>query len=355
MTKAPVLLLKQPKTLELVMAEMDADLQDDEALVEVCCVSLCGSDYKLYHGLYAGPNRYPLCFGHEWAGRVRAVGQGVVRLKVGDRVTGDCSIWCGSCERCAVDKNVCQSIEKYGITRDGFSRQFKVVPAKYLYRSSPQLGYKVLALAEPFAVAQHAISRVVSKKAFDEKVLIVGCGSIGIAIYLLLKHHLGCKEVEICDIDPARLSLFRKILKGEKAGVVIDKADQLPNVNSYQNIYASGKYALVFEAVGQYEALQYAVDVAQPQGTIVTLGMFSPGQLNFAKVVLKALSIVGSIGGTGAFEEVLGFFEKNQSLIEPLVTARFSYKDANEAFREGGWRGKNLKVQIHFDNDGGNK
>ena len=169
--------------------ESDLSPGKKEVLVEVNTVSLCGSDYRLFNGTYGGPSVYPILFGHEWSGKVAATGSGVTSVKKGNRVTGDCSCWCGDCPNCAGDKNLCYNIEKFGITKDGFSQQFAVVPEKYLYVAPSSISYEVLALSECFAVALRAIYRLRdnSQQPSPGRILIIGSGPLGMAIFILLK------------------------------------------------------------------------------------------------------------------------------------------------------------------------
>lgn len=352
--KAEALTLLKPKRLEIASYEADLKPFKDEVLVQVERVSLCGSDYKLFNGTYGGPSVYPIRFGHEWSGKAIAVGPQVNRIKIGDRVTGDCSNWCGNCPACFRDRNLCQDITKYGITKDGFSQQLKIVPAKYLYVANTSLSYSVIALSEPFAVALHAIHRLNDDTIAHShgKTLIIGCGSLGIALYMLLKYRY-CweKNLEIYDVLPERLFFLQKIFPNEKIGHSLKPKKDSKKEMTYKDLYSTSNYNLIFEATGKSNALQMAINLIEPRGTIVTLGMFSSNILDFRKIVLKALLVIGSIGGTGEFPEVLSFFKKNQDVISPLITAEYSYKQADKAFMIGQNRKQNIKVQIIFSNE----
>jgi len=333
------------------IAPNNSKLKKGEVLVEVITVSLCGSDYKLFNGTYSGPSVYPIRFGHEWSGAVVDIGSGVTSVKKGDRVTGDCSCWCGQCANCAEDKNLCNNIEKYGITKHGFSQQFIVVPEKYLYAAPSSISYEALALSECFAVALHAIHRMGKspKEPSSGQTLILGCGPLGMAIYILLKKLYGWKHLEIYDVLPERIVHLKRILPEEHITHSIDEKNS-ENDNNYKDLYGSGDYSLIFEAVGEPKALQMAVGLAKPRGNIISLGMFPADVLNFKNIVMKSLSIFGSIGGTGEFPMVIKFFEKNIPIINSFVTAKFSYKDAKRAFEVGQNRKEHIKVQIQLSN-----
>ncbi len=149
--------------------------------VRIEVVGICATDLALQHGRYRAPHRNPVCFGHEWAGVVEAVGGDVQHLRPGDRVTGECSLWCGACEGCRCNLNLCQRIEKFGITVDGAAREHILVDAKYLHRSVPDLDPAVLALAEPLAVCHQGFLATGFRRDPERlaRMLIIGIGMLG--------------------------------------------------------------------------------------------------------------------------------------------------------------------------------
>src|SRR5450830_1110049 len=101
-------MLESPKKIKIIEKELPS-IQEDEVLIKVNNIGLCGSDIQLYNGTYKGPLNYPILFGHEWSGTVIETGKSVKKVAPGDRVTGDCSKFCGTCELCKYDKNLCNN------------------------------------------------------------------------------------------------------------------------------------------------------------------------------------------------------------------------------------------------------
>lgn len=128
-----------------------------QILARVHVVGICASDMALFAGSYGAPHRRPVCFGHEWSGVVEAAGPQVQNLRPGDHVTGECSLWCGSCDRCRHNRNLCRYIEKFGITVDGAARAQVLLEERHLHRAAPDLDLSVLALAEPLAVCHQGL------------------------------------------------------------------------------------------------------------------------------------------------------------------------------------------------------
>lgn len=127
-------ILKEPKCVEPQEGPKPVP-QGHDALIRIQYVGICGSDIHLFNGSYNGPHSYPMRFGHEWSGVVEAVGSDVTAVKVGDVVTGDCSRFCGKCPSCGKDRNLCEHIEKFGITIDGASAEYILRDEKYLYKA----------------------------------------------------------------------------------------------------------------------------------------------------------------------------------------------------------------------------
>ena len=184
-----------------------------EVLIRVTNVGICGSDIHLYKGTYNGPQNYPILFGHEWSGIVEKTGEKVAKVKPGDKVTGDCSRYCGHCDNCSEDRNLCRTIEKFGITIDGASAEYIVRDESYIYRADPEADLALLALTEPIAVAKHLLEKILKLGGSyqGKRVLIYGGGAIGQAALLLLRLYYGCKQVDLSDLIEYRIGLAREL------------------------------------------------------------------------------------------------------------------------------------------------
>jgi threonine dehydrogenase-like Zn-dependent dehydrogenase len=317
-----------------------------QVLVCTRAVGLCGSDIGLYLGTYEGPKNYPIYFGHEWSGVVEAVGPEVTRLRPGDKVTGDCSLYCGACEFCGRDRNLCQHIEKFGITVDGASRQLFVQDERYVYRADPAADLDLVALSEPLAVSAHAARRVAETRPElkRERVLVLGGGTIGLACLFALKYIEGCDHVELYDLVEARMA------KAVELGAH-SPTDVLATVgggDSYGGLYAGHGYAAIFETSGAAPSFTRAVDLMRPLGTVMAIGFIPSVQLNLKQVTFKAGRIMGSIGGTGEFERVLDFTLRHPDVASQLITHRLPFEACDRAFDQAMDRKNAMKVLVHF-------
>jgi L-iditol 2-dehydrogenase len=314
--------------------------------IKIEVVGICATDLALHHGRYRAPHRNPVCFGHEWAGVVEAVGDDVQHLRPGDRVTGECSLWCGACEGCRCNLNLCQRIQKFGITVDGAAREHILIDAKYLHRSVPDLDPAVLALAEPLAVCHQGLLAAGFRRDPERlaRVLIVGAGMLGQGCALLLSRMSGCTELFLHDVEAARLDRAEALGAG--------RLDVLPagtgRRSDYAGLYVEEQFDLVIETSGTERALQQGLALLNPGGTLLMLGYLDRAEIAPSELVLKAARIVGSIGGSGSFETIVPWLASHADEARRLITHSFSSQQADEAFAVAGNPHEAFKVQLRF-------
>jgi len=253
-----------------------------EARVRVRACGLCGSDRHLYAlGAY-GANVVP---GHEIAGEVDALGDGVVGWSAGDSVVVEPLQSCGRCEPCRRGlEAICTEGAFFGVHRDGGFAEYLVVPARRLFRVPADLAPPVAALAEPAAVAIHGLRRVGMQS--GARVLVLGAGPLGL-MSLVAAQRLGAKQVWISARHPAQAQAARdlgaeRVLGESEADLAQDAAGERPDI--------------VVETVGgAADTLQVASRAVAPGGGISILGLFLsdlslPGYPLFAKEVTLAWS-----------------------------------------------------------------
>jgi L-iditol 2-dehydrogenase len=339
------IVLRGDRQAEIISEEV-APPAGRQVLIRTHAVGLCGSDLALYNGTYEGPRNYPVYFGHEWSGTVEAVGPEVTLLRAGDRVTGDCSLFCGACDFCAEDRNLCQQIEKYGITVDGASRQYFLQDERYVYRASPSADLDLVTLSEPLAVGAHAVGRVAAMRPNlkQEKILVLGGGPIGLSCFFALKEIQGCVHVELYDLAEARTAKALALGAAPLTDVVAGGGA----AESYGGLYSGRGYDAIFETTASPGAFRRAVDLVRPLGTVMCLGFIPSVEFNLKQLTFKAAQVVGSIGGTGEFPSVLDFIVRRPDLAGQLITHRLLYTDFARAFALAADRQHAMKVLLQF-------
>lgn len=305
-----------------------------EVLVRVRYTAVCGSDRKLVDGHYTAPHRYPVVMGHEWLGEVEALGGGVEDLAVGDTVTGDCSLYCGTCDRCQVNPNHCESIEKRGITVDGACVRHLCVQRRHVYRCPSS--DRILVLTEPMSVGVNGILNRVPPAVLARvrRTLILGGGGIGLLSLLTLRDTV---DGTIVLVDPDQ----------EKR----ELADSfgLKDVETRQNSDGlEGTFDLVVEAAGQASSLRCGIDAAAPTAHLVCLGHQGTLELPFGTVITKSLTIHASNGSTGGFPMAMRLLLQYRELAERLITKTVPLEDAPNYLLGGIRQEKNIKVVVEL-------
>jgi 2-desacetyl-2-hydroxyethyl bacteriochlorophyllide A dehydrogenase len=303
-----------------------------EVLIQVHNIGICGSDIHLYNGSYSAPHRYPILFGHEWSGEVIKTGHGVSLIKQGNYVTGDCSRYCGHCAYCEIDRNLCEHIEKFGITIDGASCEYMVRNEKYIYCIEDGIDWVLSCLSEPVAVAAHLIRKIhcVCSNLPEKRILIMGGGVIGMAAMMLLKHINGCNQVELFDISKHRTRI------AASSGACIPDEAELETIGenvSYPEMYAAAKYDVIIESTGVASVFTNSIKLLKPAGILGCVGMTASVEFPQKQIVTKALTIIGSIGGTGDFDTAIRFIKNYPAEAKKLISHCYSMDNAEEAFK----------------------
>lgn len=315
-----------------------------EVLIRVTNVGICGSDIHLYKGTYNGPQNYPILFGHEWSGIVEKTGDKVTKVKPGDKVTGDCSRYCGHCDNCSEDRNLCRTIEKFGITIDGASAEYILRDERYLYRADPEADLALLALTEPIAVAKHLLEKILKLGGSyqGKRVLIYGGGAIGQAALLLLRLYYGCEQVDLSDLIEYRTGLAREL------GANIPPAEALKweLENDYPNMYNRTRYDVVIETTGVAPVFANGLNLLKPGGYLGCVGMIKTAEIPQKLIVTKSLTVTGSIGGTEEFEGVIAFIQENRDAVRKLISHVFPAAETDQAFAMATEASKAMKISI---------
>src|SRR3984957_2996677 len=219
-----------------------------EVLIRVAACGICGSDVHGYDGS-SGRRIPPIVMGHEAAGVVAAVGEGVTHYQVGDRVTFDSTVYCGACEFCQRGEvNLCNHREVVGVSwrdyrRAGAFAEYVTVPERILYRLPDSLSFADAAMLEAVSVAIHAVR--VAETAGGETALVIGAGMIGLLI-LQAARAAGCSRIFVAGVDATRLELAR-VLGADPA--IEGSGESL--TSRIEQLTGGRGVDLVFEAVGR--------------------------------------------------------------------------------------------------------
>jgi len=266
----------------------DPVLADNEVLLKIDAVGICGSDLHAYHG--HDPRRKPgLVLGHEFVGTV--VQSQSPLYKLNDRVTGNPLITCGTCDYCIDGRNnLCSNRTMVGMTRPGAYAEYMSIPAPSLIRLPANMSATKAALTEPAATAVHAINRSLphlNRPLVDTRVLVLGGGAIGMLAALLLKHS-GARHLCVAEVNEGRRATIQK----ETGARTYD-----PRVESMP----AASFDFVIDAVGSKITRNAAFEAVKPGGVIMHIGLQDwASEIDMRKLTLAEVTLLGAYTYTQA-------------------------------------------------------
>ena len=319
-------------------------LEPGEVEVRIRAGGICGSDLHYYQegGFGTVRIREKLIPGHEIAGEVSAVGPGVTRVRVGDRVAVNPSRACGRCEYCLDGKpRHCLEMQFFGSAMrfphvQGGFRERVVCTEAQAVTVAAGLGLEIAAFAEPLSVCLHAARQ--AGPLMGRRVLVTGTGPIG-ALAILVARHGGAREVVATDLAAAPLAIARRI--GADAAIDVREAGALDR-------FAAGKgyFDVVFEASGSAAALASAVAVARPGAVIVQVGLGGEMVVPVNAIVAKEIALKGTFRFDREFEWAVEFLGSGAIEVGALLTEVVPLEEAVRAFELAGDRSRAMKVQL---------
>lgn len=241
-----------------------------EVRLDVIACALCGTDVHEYlHAPVFAPlqvrhhvtgHKGPMIPGHEFLGVVSDVGEGVEGLRVGSRVVAGAGDWCGSCPACRAGRtNLCERYSTYGLHRNGGMAEQVTVPAQMCVEVPEELSDEDAVLAQPIAVAMHAVRR--SGAVTGDRVAVVGAGAIGSLVIACLAD-AGIAPT-VFDIDESRLATAREL--GAAEAVLLSAGGSGPSTDA--------PFEIAFDTTGAPDALNDCIALVGRGGRAVAVGL----------------------------------------------------------------------------------
>ena len=305
-----------------------------DVLVRVLRTGICGTDLHIdsWDDWAAQNIKAPLVLGHEFVGEVVEIGTSVTGVKVGDLVSGEGHLVCGTCRNCkAGRRHLCANTRGLGVHSNGAFAQYVVLPEQNAWVHRTKVDLDVAAIFDPFGNAVHT---ALSFPVIGEDVIITGAGPIGIMAAAVAKH-AGARNVVITDVSEHRLDLARKV----GVDLAVNVAEKTIEQAQAELGMAEG-FDVGMEMSGKPSALQSMIANMAHGGRIAMLGL--PAEefpVDWSSVVLKMLHIKG-IYGREMFETWYSMTVLLQRGLDlaPVITHRFDHTQHAEAFataREG--------------------
>ncbi len=317
------------------------EVKQDEVLIQVKRIGVCGSDIHVYHGLHPYTS-YPVVQGHEVGGVVAEAGAEVKGFVPGDIVVFMPQVTCGVCYPCRHGLyHICDNLKVMGFQTSGAAQEFFAVKADMVLKLPASTSLDEAAMIEPVSVAAHALSR--AGDVAGKKVLVLGAGTIGNLVGQVAQAS-GAQQVMITDISEYKLEKARAC--GLKHAVNPQQEDL---GQAILDVFGPDKADLILECVGVQDTITQAVAHARKGSTIIVVGVFGKKPLvDLGLVQDRELSLVGTLMYRKQdYERAIELVAAGKLRLDQMVTHRFDFKNylkAYEAIEASG--GKYIKVMI---------
>jgi scyllo-inosose 3-dehydrogenase len=318
-----------------------------ELILKVGACGICGSDVHMFEtdddGYMFLPYHLatPVVTGHEFAGKVVAVGAAVTEFREGDLVTAEEIQWCGECDRCRGGYwNQCRYIEDLGFTIDGGFAEYVKVPVKACWSLNAVLerygdektALEVGSMSEPTSVAYEGMFTRAGGFLPGGAVAVFGGGPIGLAAVALAK---AAGASNIFCLEPLE---ERRELAGKLGATHLINPLEVDAVGTIHEETRGDGVSMAVEATGNFPAVMKTIEGALGiGGKVAIVGMDGrPAQLNFIDHQLKAASTYGTVGHSGSwdFPNVIKLMASGQIDMHHAITKRFPLEDLVAAIDE---------------------
>lgn len=305
----------------------------DDVIVKVKAVGICGSDISRFNKL--GPYVEGMTFGHEFSGEVVEVGTKVTTVKVGDRVAGCPTFYCGECESCRKGElSRCEKLTVIGARHPGAYAEFVKLPAENIIPIPANVDFDTAAMVEPSAVVVHGFYRTNMQPGAE--VAVMGCGNIGLLAIQWAKV-FGAKKVYAIDIDDSKL----KVAKQVGADVLINSLERPPHEQIMEHTLSHG-VDVAIESAGSPITSAQILALPKKGGQIVFMGIpyadINIERFYFEKIVRNELTILGSWNAISPpfpgkeWSTSVHYMSTGQINVKPIISHRLHLQRGSETF-----------------------
>jgi len=335
--------MTSPGVIEFREIPEPGQLNDNEVLLRIKRIGVCGSDIHVFHGKHPA-TPYPVVQGHEYSAIVEATGKKVTKVKPGMRATARPQLVCGECGPCKRGQyNACQKLKVQGFQAPGVAQDLFVVPEDRIVVFPESMTLEQGAMIEPAAVGAHSTNRVPVLN--GKNVVINGAGTIGNLVAQFAKAR-GAAKVLITDISDYRLDIARQC--GIDGTLNVKTASFQEGIRSFFGIEG---FQIGFEAAGVQSSLDVLMQLVEKGGAIVILGVYSQNPVvNMFYLGEHELNVFGSMMYRQEdYEAAVEMISSGRIITKPLLTTSFPFNQYLEAYKFIEEQGeKSMKVMIEL-------
>ncbi|MCK4629635.1 MAG: alcohol dehydrogenase catalytic domain-containing protein [Sedimentisphaerales bacterium] len=321
--------------------------KDDQVLIKIERVGVCGSDVHYYETGRIGSQvvEYPYLVGHECSATVIEAGSAVTRVRQGDQVAVEPAMPCHHCEQCRVGReNTCYNLGFLGTPgqADGCLCEYLVMPEECLFPLNGRISLDQAALCEPLSIGLYSAKQ--ANLAENAEIAILGSGPIGLTV-LASALAQGIKNVYMTDKINPRLEAARQI--GAAWVGNPDSEDVVAGILEQRPLGLDA----VFECAGEQETIDQALNLLKPGGKIILVGIPRIDRISFRIDLLRRreVTIINIRRQNNCVQPAIDLIASGKINIGHFITHRFPLEQSQEAFElVAGYRDGVIKAMIDF-------
>ena len=329
-----------------IVDEPNVKLNENQIRIKMKNCGICGSDIHYYLFGENGGRKItePLMLGHEFVGEIIELGSKVSKFKVGERIIVNPALTCGECQFCRLKKfNLCENVSFFGSaatlphTQGAFRENIEIHESQ-CYKIIDSVTFEEAAFAEPLAVSLHACSFVKDYK--NKKILISGCGPIGLLVLKILLKDFENKNLFVVDVN----------------NHVLEGARKLGNLNTF-NVKDSNNFIkefknyfdIAFESSGNIHSINNIITTINKGGSVIQIGNMPGGllKIEYNKIMLKELRFFGSYRFDVEFKEAVNSINNKLFSFQDMLTHSFKLNECEQAMRIASDKDVSIKVQVY--------
>ena len=303
------------------------EIRDDQVLVKMMRLGICGSDIHVYHGKHPY-TKYPVTQGHEVSGEIVQVGSAVKGLEVGQKVVLEPQVTCGKCYPCTHGKyNLCNELKVMGFQTTGTASEYFAVDASKVTPIPEEMSYEEGAMIEPLAVAVHGVKQMGDVTGMN--IVVIGAGPIGNLVAQTAKG-MGAAKVMITDVSDLRLEKAKECS--------IDVCVNTKNKDfgeAMVEAFGPDKADVIYDCAGNNITMGQAIKYARKGSVIVLVAVFAGmAEIDLAVANDHELDIKSTMMYRhDDYVDAIRLVNEKKVHLQPLISKVFPFRDYLKAYQ----------------------
>lgn len=322
-----MLRVNMPEAYKIQLLEVPVpEVGDDDILIEMKRVGICGSDIQVYHGKHKYMT-FPVVQGHEGSGIIAEMGKNVKGFAIGDKVTVQPQVFCGNCAPCKLGAyNVCENLKVYGVHTTGLAQDYFIVNSSKVLKLPDNMEFDQGAIVEPMAVGVHAAKR--SGEINGKNLIVLGAGTIGNLTAQAAKARGA--NVMITDINPKKLNTAKKC----GIGICVNTMEEDLS-GAIKKHFGDNGADVIIDCAAVKASINQALNNARCSSKIVIVGNFKqPIEIEMPVLQRREVDMIGVMMYVREdYEDAIKLLSKGKINTELLISKYFNIRQFQEAYK----------------------